>query len=55
MIDRRQVLPGAAATVAAAAIPLPLLAVAEEMLGADWWEEAELRAFERAFAPLARG
>jgi hypothetical protein len=52
VIDRREVLIGAAAAPAvAAAVPLPVPAE-EEMLGADWWDEADLQAFERAFARL---
>jgi hypothetical protein len=48
VIDRRQVLSAAAATVAATAVPLPSPAVAEEMIGADWWDDVEAKSMLRA-------
>jgi hypothetical protein len=53
VIDQRQVLSGAAATVVATAVPLPSPAVAEEMIGADWWEDVEIKSMLRTLEGLA--
>jgi hypothetical protein len=60
-VSRRDVLVGAA-TLAATAVPLPVVVEKGVDLGVEygpekyfvcWWDKAELDAFARAFAPLA--
>jgi hypothetical protein len=51
--SRREVLTGAAAVVATAALPLPALPAPDADL--DWWDACELRAIHDAFAGLRDG
>jgi hypothetical protein len=34
-------------------VPLPVLAVEEEMIGADWMDDVDIKAMVRAFAPFS--